>query len=169
VLLPAVNGRGVATPRLGGCSSMKAHRPEPSPARTASAASCGLNAMRSASIRPSARTHRRIERSGQVDEKKRQPDQGEKAKMIMVFGNELGTLTGHQRASLLGGMQTAASLSWPVRCICSPKHEVGHDVLCGFDHVSAVGRLASGGLRSLEERGQAVPGDHVAHEHGGGQ
>jgi hypothetical protein len=24
--------------------------------------------------------------------------------------------------------------------LCSPKHEVGHHVLCGFDHVSAVGR-----------------------------
>ena len=48
-----------------------------------------------------------------------------------------------------------------------PCNQVGHDVLDGFDHVSAVGRLAAGGLRRRQERGHAVIGDHIADEHVG--
>ena len=39
----------------------------------------------------------------------------------------------------------------------------------GLDHVSAVGRLAAGGFRSLEEWGHVVPRDHLADEHRRGQ
>ena len=41
--------------------------------------------------------------------------------------------------------------------------------LRGLDRVSAVGRLAAGGFRSLEEWGHVEPRDHLADEHRRGQ
>jgi NADP-dependent 3-hydroxy acid dehydrogenase YdfG len=46
-----------------------------------------------------------------------------------------------------------------------PEHEVGHEVLDGFDHVLAGSGAAVGGLGGGDERGGAVAGDHVAYEH----
>jgi hypothetical protein len=59
----------------------------------------------------------------------------------------------------------AEVLPSPRRGICLSQHEVRHNVLRGLHHVSAVGRLAAGGFRSLEECRQAVSGDHIADEH----
>jgi hypothetical protein len=50
-----------------------------------------------------------------------------------------------------------------------PEHEVGHEVLPGFDHLSAVGGLAAGRLCGLDERGHTVSGNHIADKHGRGE
>ena len=48
----------------------------------------------------------------------------------------------------------------------SAEHEVGHKVLDGLNHVSAVGGLAAGHLGRRKEGGHVVSGDDVADEHG---
>src|SRR5215218_1603686 len=52
---------------------------------------------------------------------------------------------------------TAGTCKWPtaletrtVRCAISTTSRHDHEVLCGLDHVVAVGRLAAGGLCGLE-------------------
>ena len=69
----------------------------------------------------------------------------------------------------LSATRTQLSRGWPTLptriSACLTQHEVRHNVQGGLDHVSAVGRLAAGGLRSLEEWGHAVSGDHIADGH----
>ena len=52
------------------------------------------------------------------------------------------------------------------REVCFPQHKVRHNVLSGLDHVSAVGRLAARGFRSLEELGSRRVRVTLVHAHG---
>jgi hypothetical protein len=72
------------------------------------------------------------------------------------------------RCILIMAMQPSES-PFTRRGIGLPQHEVRHNVLRGLDRVSAVGSLAAGGFRSLEEWGHVVPRDHLADEHRRGQ
>ena len=66
----------------------------------------------------------------------------------------------HRLDSGMGG-RTSNHDGW----VLAADHEVSHESLDGLDHVGAVRRMAASVLRRLDERGGAVSGDHVSHEH----